>query len=187
MKYVLSVLGFIILAVIAVTLLVSTTGNRTGEKLEGDKVVSLSDHKAAGSVIYTSQGSIVGDDQFRQVRITVNQSERRVELLAGYNGRVEKEQRFANNAQAFDVFMDALSKAGYSLERESAVDGPNGTCPLGRRFIYELRSGSENVVDLWSTSCGTKEGTFGGNATLVRQLFERQISEYNKFVSGVRF
>lgn len=185
MKYVLSVLGFIILTVIAITLLASTTSNRSETNQEGDKVVTVVDYKNNGTAIYTIQGELVADEEFRQIRISVNQSERRVQVLAGYNERVEREQRFGNNAQAFEVFMEALGKAGYSLKRETKIKQVDGTCPLGRRYLYKLQADGKEVVDLWSTSCSTKEGNFGGNDSLIRRLFENQIPEFNEFVSGV--
>ena len=185
-KYVLGILGFIILTVIAVVLLASTTSNRLEDNQEGNKVVNLADYIQNGEVSYTTEGKIVGEEDYKSVRITVSPTNRRAQVLSGYSEKVEKEQNFANTSDAFDAFMRSLNNAGYSREREVANKDMRGVCPLGRRYSYKLQQGSEQVVDLWSTSCNSKQGTFGGNDGLVRQLFQGQIPEYNKFIRGFR-
>jgi hypothetical protein len=186
MKYVLGVLGFIILAVIAVVLLATTTGNRSDGVQEGTKIVNLADYISGGEVSYTVAGKIVGEEEFKSVRITVSPSERKIQVLSGYSDKVEKEQVYANTGDAFDAFMRSLSNAGYTRERSVKNKDMRGTCPLGRRYTYKLQQGSDKVVDLWSTSCSAKEGTFGGNRTVIRQLFQNQVPEYNKFIRGYR-
>jgi hypothetical protein len=187
MKYVLGVFGIIILAIVAVVLISTTTSNRSNSVQEGEPRVNVEEFaNKTATFSQTSQGKIVGLDDFRAIRVTVSPSERRVQILKGYDNAVEKEQIFTNTQAAYDVFVRALDNAGYSLERNSANEELRGSCPLGRRYLYELQENNNQVLSLWSSSCGRSEGNFGGNSQLVQQIFKNQIPLYSTFVRGVR-
>ncbi len=146
-------------------------------------------HDYAGSanarVVYTTQGRVVGDDQYRSIRITVTREMRRAEVLDSYTNRVEKSKTLPNNQTAFDVFLRSLEHAGYTTSRKTDITDERGVCPAGRRFIYETLEKKDKVQHTWSTSCGKNLGTFDGNSGAVMQLFQTQITDYNKFISGV--
>ena len=185
MRYVLGVLGLIILAIFAIAL-IGRSG--TNVQQEGKPVVSLVDYENSGATVsHTTEGRIVGEDMHKSIRITVNRSERKAEVLTGYQGTVEKSQSFANNSEAFKIFIRALSNAGFTRERETEQKDERGICPQANRFIYELRDDSgKEITRLWSTSCGSRQGTFGGDASTIRRLFQDQITDYNRFVSGIK-
>jgi hypothetical protein len=187
MKYVLGVFGFIILTIIAVVLLATTTGNRLNTTQEGEKIVNLADYTKNGVVTYTTQSRILGAEDYREVRIIISPTERRVQLLTGYDGTIAKEQTFPNTSNAFEAFLQALSNAGFSRERNTTNKDIAGVCPLGRRMIYDLTADNKDVVNLWSTSCSSRDGTFGGDESTTLNLFQAQIPGYNAFVSGVQF
>ncbi len=185
MRYVLGVIGLIILAILAIAL-IGRTGNQPAQ--EGKPVVKLVDYENSGArVTHTTEGRIVGEDAHKSIRITVDRNERKAEVLTGYQGSVEKSQSWPNNSEAFQVFIRALSNAGFTRERETTQKDERGICPQGNRFIYQLNDESDKeVTRLWSTSCGSKLGTFGGDTSTIRRLFQDQITGYNKFVSGVK-
>lgn len=187
MRYVLGVLGVIVVAFVAVWLLFSRTPSSRRESA-GTRVIKLADlaTKPSSRTAWTMQGPILGEDMHRSVRITVTPDERRVELLAGYEQSVERSQNFINTTAAYYAFLSALDQAGFSSRRQPATSEPTGVCPLGNRFIYDVYNDRDHVLGLWSTSCASNQGSLAGNAGLIRQLFERQIPEYNKFVQGVR-
>jgi hypothetical protein len=133
----------------------------------------------------TTQGEIVGQDQFRSIRISVTPSERRFQILAGYDNVVQSEQVFGNINDAYSTFADALTNAGFNRTRTSTIESVNGVCPLGKRYIYEINEFGTQVMNLWSTTCGRGVGTFGGNRNLVQSLFENQIPNYNDLVEDV--
>ncbi len=137
-------------------------------------------------VVFTTQGKIVGDDQFQAIRITVSRDSRKLEVLNGYTGRVESSKTFPNNEAAFDAFLRSLNLAGFTATRQTKLADERGVCPRGMRYIYELQDAGTPPQRTWSVSCTSKEGSFGGNAPTVRQLFQGQITDYNKLVSGVR-
>ncbi len=134
-------------------------------------------------VRFTTDGAVVGLERHQAIRITVDQSTRTVEVLRGYNGQVERSQNLANDHTAFKRFLTALNSNGYTIQDPEAAKSEGGTCSLGLRYIYEATYNRGAPLRSWSSSCG--KGSFGG-ATSVRLLFQNQIPDYNKFVSGVR-
>ena len=146
--------------------------------------LSLTKYIDKGTVVYTSQGEIVGNEDYKELRVSVNATERKVQILSGYDEQVVREQSFPNTQAAFSNFMYSLANAGFSRERSSNKPDPRGVCPLGIRYIYQLHADNKEVVDLWTTSCGTKDTTFGGDQSTVRALFENQIPGFNGFVAG---
>ncbi len=185
MKYILGVLGLIILAIFAIAL-IGRGGSQT--QLGGKPVVSLLDYANSGATIsHTTKGRIVGDDTHKSIRIAVNKNERKVEVVSGYQGLIEKSQSFANNPEAFKIFIHALSTAGYTRERVTDLKDELGICPQGNRFIYELRDETgKEVTRLWSTNCSGRQGNFGGSSGVIRRLFQDQITDYSRVVTGVR-
>lgn len=183
MKYILGALGVIFVVILAVVLIMRGGGDNRST-VEPRLVVSEQAREGISAVL-TTQGEVVGEDQRRAIRIVVNQDERRLEILSGYGEAVERASTFANTHAAFETFLVALDQAGFDAKRETAIDDERGACPLGRRYIYELKEHSQELVRLWNTSCGKRLGTFDGNSTTIRRLFEQQIPDYRKAVRGV--
>lgn len=180
MKFILGILGIIFVAIIAIVLI---TGG--GSKSPTEKPLVVSEEAREGvSAALTTQGQVVGEDQRRAIRIIVNQDERRLEILSGYGESVERSSTFANTHAGFEAFLVALDQAGFSNKRQTAIADERGACPLGRRYIYELREYSQELLRLWNTSCG-KQGDFAGKGSTIRKLFEKQIPDYSKLVRGV--
>jgi hypothetical protein len=187
MKYVIGVIAVIIVTILAVVLIVNRDGGQEDANQTGKRVVSLyEDAKDGGIVSYTIEGPIVGEDEHRAVRITVNSGTRKIEILKGYNNTVEKSQTFNNTSAGYEEFLKALEIAGFSREQSYNPKDERGVCPLGRRYIYEFEKSGRDNLKTWSTSCSEKQGTFGGVATTIRRLFQNQIPEYSKFVSDTR-
>jgi hypothetical protein len=186
MKYILGVLGAIILLIMAVVLITSS-GSRGSEQQQGERQVHLNDYIDTDAVVsWTEQGELVGEDKHKEVRIVVSRSERRIELLTGYDGKIERNQNFSNSGEAFSRFVRALDELGFSRKKATKQPDYRGVCPLGRRYIYTLHRGNSDDLFLWSTSCSKNDGTFGGRSGPIRELFRNQISTYNEFIRGVR-
>jgi hypothetical protein len=182
MKFIMAVLGVILLVVLVIVLF--TRGG--GDKQPTVKPVVVSEEAREGvSVVLTTRGKLVGEDERRGIRITVNQDERRLEILTGYEEAVERAQVYPNTHAAFENFLVALDQMGFNRSRLSAIEDERGACPTGKTYIYELREYSQQLVRLWDTSCGSKIGTMDGKDTTVRKLFEEQIPDYTKQVQGV--
>jgi hypothetical protein len=183
MRYALAIGGIILVAIIAIILIVSRGPSDNPSRPAS---VTLSDYANQNSIVsHTTQGEVVGEDQRRAIRISVTPTERRFEVLAGYEEAVERSQTYPNTQAAYEAFLKALHYAGFTRSRASSYDGPIGVCPLGTTFIYDVSADGQSRLNLWSDSCRRDEGTFAGNASLVRQLFQQQISDYNQQISGV--
>ena len=153
------------------------------------KLVHAADYVDVGnsSVSWTEQGRLVGDDKRRAVRVTVSANERKVELLDGYNETVEKTVVQPNNKTAYTSFLIALENLHFGQERIAKQTDERGVCPIGQRYIYEIRAGANQKSRLWSDSCLATDGTFAGLAGTTRQLFKSQITTYDKFILGTQF
>jgi hypothetical protein len=139
-------------------------------------------------VSFTTDGHINGDDKHRAIKITVDQFQRKLDILGGYNYNVVEEHTQANNKEAYEVFLTALKNEGFVVKRTNTKDPKSevGQCPLGLRKVYELNDSGDVLSRLWGSSCGTKVGTFGGNSGAVQSLFQAQITDYNKIISNAK-
>jgi hypothetical protein len=190
MKYILGVVVLFFLTTMSILLVTRERGGpeQTTGQHATRRVVLAKNAKPGTSVVLTTQGELVGEDERRAIRIKVSENERRLEILTGYNEAVERSFVFANTDKAYETFLIALDGAGYTKKfPEITVEDERGVCPQGKRYIYEFKEYSQQVTRLWDTSCSSKQGqTFGGSSSMVRQLFKAQIPDYIKLVKGVR-
>lgn len=187
MRYVLGVIGMIILGIIAVMLFARTTTNQGGNVQTGKKTINVADYaNDKSATLYSKYGQVTANEDRRTLNIYVSQSERKIEILDGYEGTVQKTQNYSNNAAAYDSFLKALDFAGFTRERRVEVASED-SCPTGSKYVYSLTSEGQEVSRLWNNTCTPLGGTLGNNGTLIRSLFQKQIPDYNKFVQGVTF
>lgn len=189
MRYGIGVLVAAFLLIIGSVVIISRVARPSSGTTKASRVTKLADYanNDAASVTWTMQGKLVGDDQFKAVRVTVTKNKRTAEVLSGYAGRVEKSVEFTNSPEAFATFTRALDNVNFGLERDVTNPDERGVCPQGNRFIYRVTDGTKEVMRTWSASCNSKLGPFAGTApNIVRELFRQQITDYNKFVAGIR-
>lgn len=187
MRYILGVFGILVLMIFAVILFSRRGTNNTPTSVQtGNKQVVLANYEdKPATAILTIRGEVTGDEQRRGIRISVTDQERVLEILKGYNETVESRQSFPNNDNAYANFLSALDAAGFSRELATDIKDDRGICPLGQRYDYKLQDGSQEVFRFWNTSCGSKQGSFGGNGIMVRRLFQNQIPDYRQLTRGV--
>jgi hypothetical protein len=189
MRYGLAILIIAFLAIVGTVVLIGR-GNNSSNPAKNARITKLADYEnnERANVSWTIQGRIVGDDQYHAIRVTVNRSKRTVEVLSGYEERVERSEEFANNPAAFSTFVRALDNANFGKERSVRQPDERGVCPIGNRFVYRVTDASNEVMRTWSDTCLTADGPFGGGNTapLIGQLFKAQISDYSKFTVGVQ-
>lgn len=187
MRYILGVFGVIVLMIFIIILIVRREPTPTNTSQTGDKQIVLADYESKPAVVsLTTRGEVTADEERRAIRVSVSAEQRVLEILEGYDERVVSRQTFANNNNAYRTFLSALDTAGFSREQETEFDDERGVCPLGRRFVYKLQDGSDQVMRTWGTSCGAKQGSFGGDGRIVRRLFEEQIPDYRRLVRDVK-
>jgi len=186
MRYVLGVIGVVVLAFFAIILVTNSSSSNGGNKAaKVPTTLNLLDHdNATSAVSYTVQGPLKGEDQYQSLRITVTQNRRTIDLLSGYEGNVIKTESLPNTPAAYTNFLHALINANFVLYHKNVSSDERGVCALGNRYIYDTTEGSNDLRRLWSTSCSTSQGSFAGTPDLVGQLFENQITDYNNFIVG---
>lgn len=183
MKYVLGIVAIIFVMLIGILLL---TGG--GDEPRSDERVILAEeaNKPGASVAFTTQGRLVGQNERRAIRVKISQDERRLEILTGYEEAADRSHVYPNTDAAYETFLVALDQAGFTDEQKTVVEDERGACPLGKRYIYEFKEYSQQIVHLWDTSCGNRAGgTFDGDDSTIRKLFERQIPDYRDRVRDV--
>jgi hypothetical protein len=133
----------------------------------------------------TIDGPIDADQEHDRVRITVSNDQVLYEEIQGYEGRLIESRTYPSNTQAYGNFLRALALAGYTNGNPEADDDERGYCPRGSRYVYEALDGGDTILRWWSTSCTSSEGNFLGNASTVRNLFIRQVVDYNQLTRGL--
>lgn len=185
-RYIAAVAGVVVLLIIGLFFIFGRSSG-TKDAPDTSRITNLTQYAPRDSfVTFTTEGRLVGDDLYHAIRITVSPTERRIEILDGYAETVQRSQSFDNTQLAYQQFLAALDRAGFARKQTNTISKPDGVCPLGSRYLYKLDNNGDLVVNTWATSCAKSDGNFGGNMNLVRTLFQQQITDYNKQVSGVR-
>lgn len=183
MKYILGVFAAILLVILVIVLIVRGFAG-DGPRETGKSQVNLNDYSSQSATFtLTTYGPIVADEQRVTSVISVSPTARVLQVMQGYEQKVVFQQNLGNNTTAYQTFLQALSVAGYSNESRTKISDPTGVCPFGERFVYGLKNGSDQVINTWNTSCAPRQGSFGGDSTTVRKLFQRQIPNFQTLVN----
>ena len=187
-RYVLWLIGVLIIIIILVLIFASITKPKsTSNTPTVTSPSSLSSYADTDAVVtYTVQGVIQGNEQYRAITIIVSKTARTVQVMQGFQGQILKSQTTPNNPQAFKQFLAAIQTEGFlSVRKNPPVSNIEGQCPLGNRYVASSSNIPNVPNNLWSTTCGSKQGTWAGNVTSVGRLFNLQIPNYSQFVSDV--
>ena len=152
----------------------TSTQTQTVKKLSTD----------AQSVTYTVYGKVVAEEDRRAIRITISDSERKLEVLQGYDENVLKSERLSNKHSSFEAFLLALETAKFTTRDTSIKTDDRSLCPLGSRFVYETKYDDSNIRS-WLTSCTANSPSFKGDKSIVDTLFKAQIPKYSEVTNGV--
>lgn len=172
--------------VVIVIIAVYSVGKKTPSK-PAPSQISLTDYTTDGSTVQlTIEGPVNADELHRSSSISVSRDGRAVEFDKTYGDIPITSANYVNNQDAFDDFMAALQNAGFTKQAKGSKtqQDDTGQCPLGQRYTYELITNDTVVLQTWSSSCLSKAQTFGGNAQLVRTLFQAQIPNYSTLQSA---
>lgn len=187
MKFFFGFLAFIAAVVVVVLLVLGfiRTTNSNAVQSAVSATATLTDDDMVSSVVrYTVTSPVVADENYRETRMTVSQTGRTIEVLKGYDKKVEKSSTLPNSKEAYKAFLGALAAAHFSAKRDNVQGSARTTCVTGNHYFYELSLGSDKKVDTWTTSCSSKNGSFAGEADNTAQLFRDQFPDYDKTTSG---
>jgi hypothetical protein len=118
-------------------------------------------------------GPIVADENYRWVRYTISPSSRVVESFKGYKGTLEKSQNLPNTPEGYRAFLAALSTSNFARAKSTTAQIET-SCVQGSRYTYELLVAGNKKVNTWTSTCGTKNASFAGDAQGVNQLVRSQ-------------
>ena len=176
--------GFIIFIVLLVVLL----GHGGKKPAPVNPIKPLGDYaQTSASVSFTTDGIVNGDEMHRAIRITVGANQRTLDVLQGHDPQVILSQSFANNQEAYTVFLKSIANGGFvaKLKNSKAPADERGECALGFRYILDLNDGTDDLSRLWASTCGTAVGTSGGAITTLQTLVQDQIPSYNTLTEHV--
>ena len=185
---VLMIVVVIVLLVVGFNLIKNIFKKDTSKQATTSKKVDLlAAPQKDQTVQFTIIGPVVGEEEHYSIRIKVDRDFRTIEVVRGYDNTIVKSEEIANTLEAYEAFVAALTGAGFTRTVPPEGRGDElQSCPLGRKFSYEVEPGTSDSFHAWSNSCGNKQGTFSGNGAIIQTLFQRQIPDYNKYVSDVR-
>lgn len=185
MRYVLGFLGIIAIIILVIVLIVRGSG---GGGQSNSKSIDLADYATSTSqTVLTVDGPVAASQTHESIKVFVDQSQATVQVIQGYEGDVIHSKSYPMNANSYAVFLLSLKRAGYTLgNSDPSVKDERGYCPTGERYIYELKDNDKTVQRYWNTSCDAKQGTFKGQADLIRQLFSMQIPDYDDITADVQ-
>lgn len=132
------------------------------------------------SVRMTVYGPVVANEDRQSYEITVSTSARRFAAFTGYTQTQISSLDFDNTYEGYQQFVFALERAGFDRERKVTEDKADdrGACSSGKKYVYELFENGDSIKRVWTTTCGNAKGTFGGTNSVTRDLFNRQIPEF---------
>ncbi len=171
------VVGLLIWAIFILFRSIFTSGNQTTPV----RAVELSSYAGPGTVAeFYIDGPIVVDQEHKALRISVEASQSKIELMRGYEGHVVRQDVFPSTQEGYINFLKGLDSFGFASGNRIKLEDERGQCPLQYRYVYTLKEAGRNVVRHWSTSCGS--GNFGGKRDSIQLLFQNQIpiATYNE-------
>ena len=180
MRYFVGFFVTIFLIILIIVLLLRGGGTAT----PAPKAINLGDYaNNVSSAQLILDSPIVADQNHREIKLIVSESAITFTEYKGYQQDVIKSQTYPNNPSSYGVFLQAIQKAGFTEgSRDKALQDERGYCPGGYRYIYSFANGADDLFRTWSTSCGS-QGTFKGQPSTIRQLFQKQVPDYFKLSS----
>jgi hypothetical protein len=159
-------------------------GGRRQDVPSTDKPLS-SYSSTEAEVRLTISGQINAEENHREIQIIVDRDNARYIQYKGYNGEVMEEHQYPNTQAAYYNFLSALARAGFTDgDKSKALANETGRCPLGQRYVMEMKDGSKQLERFWATNCSGPK-TYHGNLSLTLTLFQLQIPDYNELRSNV--
>lgn len=183
MKY---FLGFLTVIVLIIAVFVIVLRGFSGNTNKPKDQINLLDYANSSTVVrFTADGPVTADPNHQGYRITVGRDASTIEVVQGYQNNVTQAQTYDNNSAAYADFLRALQLQNFTKgDSDTAKADDRGVCPNGTTYTFEIQNSGQTVQRYWSTSCGG--GTFRGNASTIRGLFQRQIPDFSKITSKLQ-
>lgn len=184
------VIGVIFFLIVAGLFYFITGGGRGNEGLSSEEINrrKVTTIHSGRSVRMTVYGPVVANEDRQSYEITVSTSSRRFAAYTGYTQTQVESRNYDNTYEGYQQFVFALSRAGFDKERKLSEEQADdrGACSSGRRYVYELFENGDMIKRVWTTTCGSARGTFAGTNNVVRELFNKQISDFKTAIKPLK-
>lgn len=186
MRYFFGFLAASVVVIFLIVILASGGSSNGGSKIKSINLVDFSQDSSDISMFV--DGPINALELHRQIKITISQDSRQLDIFEGYDGQKLSSISLSNTSNSYDDFLHALSVSGFTKAKNlNQNKTEQGYCPLGFRTVYELRNNQEQKLRLWTTTCNNVPATFAGQKTTIESLFKNQIPDYSKLTSTLQF
>jgi hypothetical protein len=170
----LTVLVGIGIVVLIVVLIVKLMGGGSAQPDNTLDIGKYANTAATATLLIDSPTNL--DQEHRQVKITVSQTQNTLDIMSGYQGNVIDSRTYENNSAAFGAFLQSLKLANFAKGNSKSTVDYRGYCPNGDRYVLTFNDGQTDKFTYWATSC-SGQGTYKGAKGATLQLFRRQIAE----------
>lgn len=160
-------------------------GNGTAQENTTSSINELANSSSVTSIVI--KGPIIGNEEYREVKITVSSTQRTFEIIQGYEGKVIERKTYPNNTNAYSQFLSALDLNEFMVENSNQPETSDGACPQGFRYDYKVTENGQTKLDTWFAQCQKRIGTFGGNGSTVNRLFTVQIPKYSELTEDLHY
>ena len=185
MRYFIGFLLAVGMIVLVFILLLRGFSGGGGDKPKTPQVMLRDYATTTTEVQYTQDGPVTADELHQGVRITVGQTESRIEVYQGYQNNVIRSKNYPNNQASYTEFLSALQLLGFNKgNKDPKKTDERGFCPDGSRYIFQIIDNGNDIQRYWATSCGG-QGNYAGAIGRVRSLFRQQIPDYNDLTSDL--
>lgn len=179
-RYLVGLFSLVILIVVIFILILRGPSSSPVQQLN-----LFNDSNADIAVQLTIDSPVSASSTHHDIIVNVDSNQATLTITNGYQGKVDFSQSYPMSGKAFAAFLDSLQLNGFTVgNHASSLSNDQGHCALGDRYIYEvINGGGQKLQRYWYTSCDT--GTFGGNASVIQQLFDAQIPDYANQTSDI--
>ena len=185
----------VVIIIIAIAALVSlarvvffsgSSNNTTTEQVDVSREALL--NTAAGrSVAMTVRGPIVADEKFHSYKIVISPNTRTVTTYTGYLDTVVSQETLGNNVASYEEFVHALDKANLAKGDQFTGDknDTRGICATGNVYQYAILDGTNEVKNLWTSTCGGSKGSLDASVAQLTNLFVNQLPNAKELIEKV--
>lgn len=182
MRYIVGIFIALGLSILLIVLLM-TGGKKGAPQAQNKQLIDYAQTDAQVSMLIN--GPINADSQHQQILITVNNQNVTYEHIQGYQGHAVDTRIFANNEAAYDAFLHALQRVGFTMgNNDPALRDSLGYCPAGTGYTFKLTQDGDIIQSYWNTSCNQTK-TYLGNTDLTIQLFQAQVPNFGGLTQNI--
>jgi hypothetical protein len=139
------------------------------------------------SVSMTVRGPIVADEVFHSYKIDIGPSNRHVVTYTGYLDNVVDQVSLGNSVASYTEFVNALDKANLTKGKQLTGDknDTSGVCATGDVYTFTIYNGTNDVKDLWTSTCSGSKGSLDASITQLTNLFVKQVPGADTLIKKV--